>query len=428
MCYKIYENYEIAFQTPDDGYSYFFGYYDKCPLNIDNTKLLAHRVSFDGRDVQDGDTAEVGYFDFNTSEFIEIDRTSAWNWQQGSQLQWLPPKYDEEVIYNSIVGNKFVSVIFNIKTKKRKIIPFPVYVVHPNGKEALGINYERHHWCRPGYNYQNLKNKIWDRPYHEEDGIYRIDLESGEVKLIVKIIDIVNNEKIPEFERCNNWLEHMMYSPTGDRFMFFHRWHEGGIDHTRLYTGNSNDGSDLFFYPDSRFYSHACWKNDRELTIWSMTPESDAMKGKIDLISEIKKNAVLRAILGPIYRCILQPFLSKDMIEKVSPKPKLINYVDQTGIYEIVGNGLLSQNGHITWTKDGNLLLNDSYDDDEGYRHLELYNNRTGTLTKIGKFYSKYNECGYRADLHPRFSLDETYIIIDSAHVAKRKMLLVKKA
>lgn len=425
--YELYNNYNIAFETPDDGYSYFFGYYDKSPLNIDNTKLVAHRVSFDGRDVQDGDVAEIGYFNMITNEFIKLDETLAWNWQQGSQLQWLPPTYDEEVIYNSIVDDKFMSIVYNTNTNEKRVIPFPIYVVHPNGKEALGVNYERHYWCRHGYNYQNIKNKKWNKPYHEEDGIYKIDLDTSDVKLIVKITDIVNNEKLPGFDTCDNWLEHMMYNPSGDRFMFFHRWHENEVDHTRLYTANSVDGTEKFFYPDNRFYSHAYWKNDKELTIWSMEPkQKQKQQQKHNIVQSIKSNNLLKAILRPIYRFVLKPWLSQEFLDKISPQSKLINYFDQTEKYEIIGAGILSQNGHNSWKKDGNTILNDSYDDKNGYRHLELYNMQSNKLTKIGEFYSTYNSCGYRADLHPRFSLDEKYIIIDSAHKEKKKILIVE--
>ena len=425
--YEIYNNYKIAFETPDDGYSYFFGYYDKSPLNKDNTKLLAHRVSFDGRDVQDGDIAEIGYFDVSLKEFVKLDETLAWNWQQGAQLQWLPPKYDEVVIYNSVVNDKFISIIYNIKTDHKRVIPFPIYVVHPNGKEALGVNYERHYWCRPGYNYQNIKNKKWDIPNHEEDGIYKINLETGEVNLLVKIKDIVNNQKLPEFDTCNNWLEHIMFNPSGDRFMFFHRWHEGGVDYTRLYTANSNDGNGLYFYPDNRFYSHAYWRNDKELTIWTMEPKGNYNEQKErSIIQFIKSIIFLRTILRQIYRYVLKPLLPQKTIDKISPPSRLINFIDETVRYEVIGGGDLSCNGHNSWSKDENTILNDSYDDEKGYRHLELFDVKSKNLTRIGRFYSTYNSCGYRADLHPRFSFDEKYIIIDSAHKEKKKILLLR--
>ena len=109
--YYLYNNTQLYYETPDDGFSYFFGYYDKSPLNHTNTKLLCHRVNFDGRSVRDRDIAAVGYIDLVTHQFIHIDDTLAWNWQQGAQLQWLPPDYESECIYNSIIGNSFCSYI-----------------------------------------------------------------------------------------------------------------------------------------------------------------------------------------------------------------------------------------------------------------------------------------------------------------------------
>ncbi|CAN2049934.1 conserved hypothetical protein [Candidatus Magnetomoraceae bacterium gMMP-1] len=425
--YELYNDYNITFETPDDSYSYFFGYYDKSPLNKTNDKLLSHRVAFDGRDVQDGDIAEVGYFDLHTKEFIKINETLAWNWQQGSQLQWLPPKFDEEVIYNSIENNKFVSIIYNINTKAKRVIPFPIYVVHPNGKEALSVNYERHYWCRPGYNYQNIKNKKWNKPYHEEDRIYRVDLKSGKIEQIISIKNIVNNHKLPEFDSCDNWLEHLMYNTSGNRFMFFHRWHKDNIDQTRLFTANSDDGNDLFFYHDNRFYSHAHWKNENELTIWSLEPtEKSKNFNLLDVITKIKQNNVLKFTIKPIY-LMIKPLLSKHTVHKISPQSKLINYIDKTDKYEIVGDGLLSGNGHSTWKSDRKVVLNDTYDDENGYRHLMLFDIEQNKIIKIGKFFSTYNSCGYRADLHPRFSIDGKSIVIDSAHTGKTKQLVIER-
>jgi len=422
---KLESGYEVFFQTPDDGYSYFFGYYDKSPLNLNNSKLLSHRVSFDSRDVKDGDIAEVGYFDLKTKLFIRIDDTLAWNWQQGSQLQWLSPEFDKEIIYNKVIDNSFVSVIYNLETKKKRVIPFPIYVVHPNGKEALGINYERHYWCRPGYNYQNIKNTKWDKPYHKDDGIYKIDLINGKFDQLIKITDIIDNEKLPEFEKCNNWLEHMMYNPSGNRFMFFHRWHKEK-DHTRLYTVNSDNGSDLFLFPDNdKFYSHADWKNDAELTIWTKEFKNktavNSVKRTVNTINKIK---VLLNIVRPFYRA-LKFYLPQKMVNEISSQSKLLNYKDKTNEYEIVGDGFLYGNGHITWSNDKKYLLNDTYADKKGYRQLMLYSIEKRKIINIGKFFSVYNSCGYRADLHPRFSADNKMIIIDSAHINKRKIILI---
>lgn len=426
--YELYNNFKIYFETPDDGFSYFFGYYDKSPLNKSNTKLLAHRVSFDGRGVRDGDVAEVGYFDLETKKFHKVDETLAWNWQQGSQLQWLPPDFEDEIIYNSIQGGRFVSIRYNILTKEKRVIPFPIYVIHPNGREALAVNYERLYWCRPGYNYQNIKNSKWNVPIHPDDGIFRVDLETGNVKLIVRTQDVVDMAPDEEILSCNNWLEHMIYNSIGDRFMFFHRWHKDGVDHTRLFTANSLDGGELFMFPDTKFYSHADWKNDKEFTIWTKEP---VKKNELSMVKSFafiaRRNNLIKNILKPWYQ-LIKPLLPRKIVEKITLHSKLLTYYDKTHDYHIVGEGVLSGNGHITWSKDMNIILIDTYQDKKGYRSLMLFDVKNNKKKNIGQFFSHYNDCGYRADLHPRFNHSEEFIVIDSAHLKKRKVLIIKEA
>jgi len=425
--YSLFNDTQIIFETPDDGYSYFFGYYDKPSLNKDNTKLLTHRVSFDGRDVQDGDVAEIGYFDLNSKEFIKIDETLAWNWQQGSQLQWLPPSFNEKIIYNSIKDNRFVSIIYDLNTKEKKIIPFPIYVIHPNGKEALGVNYERLYWCRAGYNYQNIKNEKWNCPYHKDDGIFRIDLENGEVELIISTKDIISVNKLEEFEYCNNWLEHMMYNPNGDRFMFMHRWEKNGVDYTRNYVADSVTGKILREFPDVGFYSHSFWKSDNILTIW--TRDFDVNQEERKKVENIKKNiGVLKLFLKPIYRA-LKPILPKKISNIVTPSGQLYDIDITNGKYEKIGDGILNKYatfGHIVWYKDKINLLTDTYQDKDKFRWLYIFNTQTNELEKLAKFYSFYNDSVYRCDLHPRLSLDENLISIDVAMNEKRKQIILK--
>ena len=419
--YKLYNNFKIFFETPDDGYSYFFGYYDKSPLNKSNTKLLAHRVSFDGRDVRDGDVAEVGYFDILTKEFHKIDETLAWNWQQGCQLQWMPPAFEDEVIYNSIQDEKFVSIRCNIRTKEKRIIPFPIYAIHPNGKEALAVNYERHYWCRPGYNYQNIKNSKWDVPIHPDDGIFRVNLETGDVKLIIRTQDIVNMAPNEKMVCSNNWLEHMMYSPHGDRFLFFHRWHTNGVDKSRFFT-SGNGGEDIVMYPDCGFYSHYAWSDEKNLIVWTHEPLSSKIDNK-NIISNLQNQPVAK-LLKPLYR-IFKPLIPEKIKNKIVCESKLILFQDITLRYKVLGDSDLRGNGHTTVVEANILLLNDSYQDVNSYRHLFFYDLDKNKKIAVGKFYSQYNDCAYRCDLHPRQGIDNDLIIIDSAHAEKRKVLVI---
>lgn len=389
--YEINKNYELGFESPNDEYSYFFGYYDKQPLNKEENRLLSHRVAFDGREVQDNDKADIGFFDLSSRIFIKIDETTAWNWQQGAQLQWLP-EHEDTIIYNKISNGQFVSVIYEINTQKRREIPFPVYTVHPSGTKALGIRYERHYFCRRGYDYKNIVDPQWDKPVHPDDGIYLIDLISGDVKLIVRTLDAALFDKPDDYSfSLNNWLEHMHINPSGTRFSFFHRWHQNGIDHSRFFTA-SMDGSELYMYPNMLFYSHYDWVDDEHLIVWSRDSGG----------------------------CC-------NSAEKPSMESHLIQFKDRDGSCEIIGKGILKGNGHTTYIASSDQLLNDTYEDKQSYRHLQMFNKSSNIMVEIGRFYSMYNSCYHRADLHPRATKNGNKIVIDSAHVANRKIMIIEK-
>ena len=163
---------EIIFKTPREE-NYFFGYFDKSPLDKNSKRLLAHRVDFIDRLPSEDDFAEIGFFNIDeTDDFNVIDKTNAFNWQQGSMLQWLGPEHDNSVIFNTRINDKFCSKIIDIESNNVRILEQPIYSVTYDGRFAFSIDFERHYWCRPGYNYQNIKNRKWDVPFHENDGIY----------------------------------------------------------------------------------------------------------------------------------------------------------------------------------------------------------------------------------------------------------------
>lgn len=422
--YVIHSGYKVVFEAPDDGYSYFFGYYDKTPLAIDNNKLLAHRVSFDGREVRKGDVAEVGFFDINSGRFHKIDETLAWNWQQGAQLQWLPGSHCKKIVFNTVLDGRYVAKICDIETREFTIVPFAIYAVHPNGKEALGINYERHYWCRDGYNYQCIENTYWDEPFHEDDGIFRIDLTSGESHRIISLPEIVSLKKLPEFSYCDSWLEHLRYSPSGNRFMFFHRWSSDGQDVSRVFLANSHNGEDLVMLPDNRFFSHYDWKSDQLLTIWTRNDQNKGAKNK-------KRNFWFLRVKKWIKSLIVKvgSLVGLNMAHATFNKSR--NY-SRLETFDIVGSAIPAQserqlvgNGHQSWFEDGRRLLNDTYQDESGFRSLMIFDSESQTIDYVGKFYSQYNDCVYRCDLHPRLSADNKLIVIDSAHKSSRKMIVI---
>lgn len=396
----------------------FFGYYGLSPLNLSGTKMLSHQIDFKSRDNIDGDVAGIGYWDLETGEFNKLAETRAFNLQQGSMLQWMPPEYDFKLIYNDIRDGRFVSIILDIEKGLEEIIPHSIYAIHPSGKFALGSNNERLYFCRPGYRYFGVVDDKWDVPIHDEDGIFKVDLMTKEVELMVPLKGIVNNEYKSIMKDGHNFLEIFIWNPSGTRFAFLHRWLVDGENVTRLYTADA-DGKDRYLFPDTGFYSHMGWLNDEVFTIWAIKPSISS-----SAINFVSSHGFLRKTIGPLYRFIKDKFFKK-LDSVVLPEFGYLNMTDKTEKVEVVGKGVLNEDGHNTWTRDGRYMLTDTYDDKDGYRHLLLYDSKDDCLKEIGSFYSPYNDCGYRCDLHPRFDHSENLVVIDSAHDDGKRQMYV---
>jgi hypothetical protein len=220
---------------------HFFGYYDKSPWDITNRYMLTLRVPFADKHPQQGDKAIIGIIDTeNINEFTAVEKTNTWNLQQGSMLQWLGPDFNKKIIYNDLINEKYVSVIYNLKTKEKEILKRPVYSVSKDGKFALSLNFSRLHRLRPGYGYANLEDKTKEEPHSEDDGIWYLDLESNQSKLIISLADIVKinwNEKMKD---AQHWFNHIDINPDGTRFSFLHRWEYNNVINSRLYTADIN--------------------------------------------------------------------------------------------------------------------------------------------------------------------------------------------
>ena len=416
--FELNDKVKIAFSI-NDKYSNFFGYYGLSPIDIHGARMLLHRITFDGRDVRAKDSAEIGCWDIVSNKYISLAKTRAFNLQQGSNLQWLPPDYSTYIIYNDRTDKGFVARIINVINGERKTMPFPIYAIHPSGEYALAENYERYYFCRPGYNYQGIINNKWNKPIHKEDGVFAVNLKTGELKLLISTHSIAQLKKIPGMEQCDNYLEIFIWNPSGTRFAFLHRWNDEKGDHTtRLFTANA-DGSDIYMFPDTGFYSHMGWRNDQEFTIWAKKP---SIKGKV--FDSINRHEKLKNTVRPVYRWLRDKVVGSKM-QKILPQAAYLECWDQTDRIEILGEGVLTDNGHNTWSKDQCWMLTDTYEDEENYRHLLLYDSKKNVIHEIGKFYSPYNACGYRCDLHPRFDHSEKYVIIDSAHEGGKRQMYV---
>lgn len=419
MSYTLADDVECRFRTNGE-YNHFFGYYDKSPFDASGTRMLCHRVDFDGRPVEPEDTATVGYWDTSSGEFVPLGETSAFNWQQGSMLQWLPPSFEEAVVYNDRRDGSFVSVVVDVASGDERVLPRPVYAVHPSGEYALSANFERLYYCRRSYGYRGVQNPKWDQPMHEDDGIFRVDLETGAEEQLLSTPELCGIDPKPAFERDHNWLEHMTWNPSGTRFAFFHRWSDGrGAHETRLYTAAA-DGTDLHRFPDTGFYSHMDWRSDDWLTIWTKVPSLSQQA-----IDGARERPLLKKLLKPPYRFLVDNLYDSEDGDG-NPLTGFVEFEDTTDRFRTLAEGIIREDGHNSWTSDERWMLTDTYADAGGTRQLRIWDDQRERLHELGSFDAPYESTGYRCDLHPRWDRSETRVVVDAVQQGGRQMFVLE--
>ena len=128
--------------------SVFFGYYDLNPVK--ENKHLFHQTEITDRLPRHNEQAKLGYFNWHSFEHTTFAKTSAWNWQQGSRLQWLN---DQTIIYNDIVNNNLIGKRYNINTGQTDILLSPVYLSLKSTSLILSVNYSKITKYREAYGY-----------------------------------------------------------------------------------------------------------------------------------------------------------------------------------------------------------------------------------------------------------------------------------
>jgi len=405
------------FKTPNNGH-YFFGYYDKSPFDRDNQKLLAMRAGFMDRMQTKDDILEIGYFDWqNSNEFISLTETKAWNWQQGCMLQWIGPDYKNRIIFNDRIDNKFVSVIMDIETRKKTVLPMAVYTVRSDGKYALCIDNERHYWFRGGYSYQGIENRCKKELLDKKDGIWLLDIERKEVMQIINIGDLLNIKPLSNMKGATHYLEHLMFGPDGKRFCFLHRWQiaDGGI-YARFYTANMA-ASDICLLNDSGRMSHFCWRNENELLAWCGLPTP---------VNQLRKyKSALKFFIKPFLPLYHKLIHDNSSFSKIITGDSYVLFQDKTVIKNRIAPDKLREDGHPSFCPvNSDLFVSDTYQNEAGFRRLFLFNMQESKILDIAKLKSSpmLDDTGFRCDLHPKWSYNGRYVSVDTVNEGFRQM------
>jgi hypothetical protein len=371
--------------TPDDGFEYYYGYYDKSPWDGDNRYLIALKVRQAYKSVAPKEDGTLVLIDTqNANKVTEIATTRSWNVQQGCMAQWMGPDFRSRLIYNDFRDGHYCSVIYNVKDlREERVLPMPIYDISRDGKVALSLDFSRLHRMRPGYGYSNLPDRFANIKCPAETCIWKIDVESGTVTDLLKYTDFAAFEPDASMEGASHKVNHLMISPNGKRFMVLHRWFQKGHKHTRLVTVDM-DGSGMYNLSDDVFVSHCYWKNDGEI------------------LSFLRKKET-----GNHY------YLMKDKTQE----------------YRMLWPNL-NTDGHCSYSPDGNFIITDTYPNRKRIASVYLCKEdggEYGVSQRIARVFSPFrydNDC--RCDLHPRWNRDGSKVCIDSVHEGRRGIYEIK--
>lgn len=393
---------------------HFFGFHDLCPWDSAGKRVLAMETDFIDRPPQAGDMAGICVIDTaDGNKLKEVSKTGAWNFHQGSRLRWLPTGEDE-IIYNDRDGARFISVILNVRTGEKKVLPMPIYTVSPEGDFGLGLNFSRLRKYG-GYGYAGGSEKGLNEPFPKGDGIFRVDLKTGEAKIVVSTYDVAWFNNSPHEDEYHI-LTHIAFNPDGTRICFVDKYRlpDGGFLQ-RFITANP-DGTDLYCLPGH--ISHFDWRNNEEILGYGkFSPGILALRK-----AGIFQNPILKPFLN------LARKMRGGFKQKIAGQSYLL-FRDKTQNVKRIAAGTLTEDGHPQFSPDRRWVITDTYPDEHHERTLILYDWENGKRFDLGKFKSLPEGFGsawdvseMRSDLHPRWSRDGRKICFDSVHEGARQM------
>lgn len=368
----------------DTGRPTFFGYHDKTPFSIDNTKILAMSVYADDKLAENECTLmNIGYFNFDgiTSDgvFHKIAETTTWCWQQGCMLQWHPADSNNLIIFNKMVNKNYGSEVWDV-TKKIGVdqYQFPIYSMDPNGKYAANLNFSRLGRLRPGYGYRLLPDATQNDPAPDDDGLFLLDLSTGNRTLVASLSQLADD--VGEIN-CHHYINHATFSPDGEKIAFFHLWsQENDVDRKMRFCVYNVLKNTIDAIESNGNVSHYCWKNSK-------------------------------MILASVY----------------------FNNLCGYFIYNVCNN--TKKNIHFNIKNDGHpmyhpsnnqYIVTDTYPNIFRNQKLYIANTENKKIMSIKNFYTPFcYDNIVRCDLHPRWDRTGENCIIDSTINQPRKMAII---
>lgn len=357
---------------------HFFGYYGIPPWNRAQTKLVCLEVDFQDRLPEPGEKARIGLVDAKRGGFAPLAETATWNLQQGCMLYWNPLRENREILFNDRKGEDVITVVMDVENGKRRELPRAIAAVGRTGKYGLCIDYGRQGRMRKVVGYAAAADPFADDPAPQRDGIWRMDLRTGEAKLLVSIAEVyerLRGNPLIDGKR-HMFFQHAVFNRDDSRFLFLARVFTDPPKaelESAMFTANV-DGSELReVIPFGRGVSHFEWRNARE---------------------------------------IVATFRMKPQGEKLH-----VLFRDGAGDYRVLSEEFLTSDGHCSVSRDEQWMVTDENVSKTLEKRLLLYHLPTGRGTELARMPMRERRFlggDLRCDLHPRWDRTGRQICFDA--------------
>jgi len=246
---------------------HLFGYIGQSltiPWNASGKRILTLSSPFidhlpDGSEPAGVNLVHTDKKDGNFLKVEKIDESLGWNPQQGTMFYWNPENPENQFFFNDRdkKTGKVFTVLYDIEKKKRvrefrfEDTPVGNGGVCPVGGSYLAINYARMARLRAVTGYKGTTDWTEGITAPENDGIFKVDINSGKMKLLVSFKTMLEEieKKGIDTEGEALFINHTLWNRDGNLFCFFIRagWKKDGRKkkRTNVFCTMNADGTGL---------------------------------------------------------------------------------------------------------------------------------------------------------------------------------------
>ena len=405
----------IVAETPA-GANCFIGFHDIIPWSQDESCIAIHRAAPEFFAMSDcNNPIDICLWRPECGEIQAVDSTTAWNFQQGSRLQWLPGRSDT-IAFNAIENGRAVSVLRNITSGERRILPAPIYVFSPDGKVSISPNFTTlaHRWKAYGYPPLAANPPITEQ---NTDGLWQLDIETDKQSLFISTQRAAEFKAVLGADPSSHFLCHASFSPDGSRVVFLHRFFssDGGL-FTRM-IATDREAKDLVLLAQEKV-SHFDWIDNDTILVWARFSGGG--------LARVRSRGLLSSPMIKPLLSMARSFTGRWKKKLLAEAYYKIPVTDPKSRVRF-GWPSLDADGHPMIARSHGWIVTDFYPDKNGHLPVILYNSNRNLRIDAHVFAHnpRTNDSDVKCDLHPRWNRSERRVAVDTCEAGFRQVRIL---